>query len=90
MVLKYYGLLLGKKGCHVSNSGIILGLIYHPDNLVTDHSRMRNHTAQSVEHIRHHHPFAEVIITGDFNQLPNPIAGKTNSYQTIKRTSNNG
>ena len=51
-------------------SRMIIGVIYHPDKLVADHYKMIDHIALCVEHIRKHHPYAGVIITGDFNKLP--------------------
>ena len=51
-------------------SHIAIGVIYHPDQHAASHTQTMDHIYQSVEYIRGKHPHVGLLITGDFNQLP--------------------
>jgi hypothetical protein len=49
---------------------IIIGVIYHPGTLAADHKMMSDHIIHCVDQIRRKHPYSGVMITGDFNRMP--------------------
>ena len=65
---------------------VILGVIYHSNNTRDGHQIMANHIISSVDHIRRAHPYAGLVLTGDFNQFPcHLITSQLQIFQLVKQ-----
>ena len=72
-------------------SRVILGVIYYTGSLIQQHRDMANHIINAVDSIRRIHPYAKVILTGDFNQLPDKyFAPQLSLKQTVTEPTRNG
>ena len=65
---------------------IILGVIYHDNNTRDGHLTMANHIISAVDHIRRLHPYAGLVLVGDFNQFPiHMISSQLQVQQLVKQ-----
>ena len=71
-----------------SCSHIILGVIYHPPSN-TDRPLI-NHILRCVDTIRQSHPYAGIMLTGDFNRLNDgKIKAMLHTQQLVKKSTRN-
>jgi len=68
-------------------SHILIGAVYHPPR--ADNSKMIDHLLSSMDNITKEHPYAGIIILGDFNQLPDTQLRSYPLKQVVTRPTRN-